>query len=63
VRATPVFRSLDAKHAVREGFLTLADDKRPEVTLLITFELVCIATRVGVIIYVGRVSVGRRLNL
>jgi hypothetical protein len=30
-----------------------------ERTLLITFELVWIATREGVIIYVGRVSVGR----
>jgi len=62
---SPAHRSLDPKHAVREGFLALADDKRPEATLLITFELVCIATRMekGVIIYVGRVSVGRRLNL
>ena len=61
----PDHRNLDPKHAVREGFLALADDKRPEVTLLIIFELVCIATRkeTGVIIYVGRVSVGRRINL
>jgi len=28
-------RSLDPKHAVREGFMALADDMRPEATLLI----------------------------
>jgi len=60
---SPVHGSPEPKHAVREGLMALAEDKRPEATLLITFELVCIATREGVIIYVGRVSVGRRLNL
>jgi hypothetical protein len=28
-------RSLNPKHAVRVGFMALAEDKRPEVTLLI----------------------------
>jgi hypothetical protein len=40
--------------------MTLAEDKRPEATLLITFELVCVATqKEGVIIYAGRVLVVR----
>jgi len=57
---SPDHGSPDPKLVVREGLMALAEDKRPEATLLITFELVCIATREGVIIYVGRVSVGRR---
>jgi hypothetical protein len=60
---SPGYRSLNPKHAVREGLMALAEDKRPEATLLITFELVCIATQEGVIIYVGRVSVGSRVKL
>jgi hypothetical protein len=32
---SPDHRSLDPKHAVREGLMTLAEDKRPEATLLI----------------------------
>ena len=47
MRATPGYRSLYPKHAVREGLMALAEDKRPEATLLITFELVCIATPRG----------------
>jgi len=63
MRAPPGSLGRGPKLVVREGLLALADDKRPDATPLITFELVCIATRKGVIIYVGRVSVGRRLNL
>ena len=32
---SPDHRSLDPKHAVHEGLMTLAEDKRPEATLLI----------------------------
>jgi hypothetical protein len=32
---SPDHRSLDPKHAVHEGLMALADDKRPEATLLI----------------------------
>ena len=41
---SPDHRSRDPKLVVREGLMALAEDKRPEATLLITFELVCIAT-------------------
>jgi hypothetical protein len=32
---SPGYRSLDPKHAVRERLMALAEDKRPEATLLI----------------------------
>ena len=44
---SPVHGSPEPKHAVREGLLALAADMRPEATLLIIFELVCIATPRG----------------
>jgi len=35
LRHSPVYGRLRPKHVVSEGVLTLADDKRPEATLLI----------------------------
>jgi hypothetical protein len=35
LRRSPVYGSPKPKHAVSEGLMTLAEDKRPEATLLI----------------------------
>jgi len=61
MRAPPGNRSLFPKHAVREGLLALAEDKRPEANTAHNF-WVCMDRnpKKGVIIYVGRVSVGHR---
>ena len=57
LRSTEVPRP---KHAVSEGLMTLAEDKRPEANLLIGLRQYALQCHRCVIIYVGRVSVGRR---
>jgi len=58
---SPVHGSPEPKYAVREGLLALAADMRPEATLLISLWVSMHRNPwKGVIIYVGRVSVGRR---
>jgi hypothetical protein len=59
---SPDHGSPDPKHVVSEGFLILAEAMRPEATLLIGLSYYASQPGKGVIIYVGRVSVGRRLN-
>ena len=51
------------KHAVSEGLMALAEDKRPEANLLVGLSQYALQHHRPVIIYVTRVSVGRRLNL
>ena len=61
---SPDGRSLHPKHAVRERFLAVAVDKRPEATLLKNFWVSMHRNPKRVSeVYVGRVSVGRWINL
>jgi len=63
LRHSPVYRRSRPKHAVSEGLLTLAEDTQPEATVLIGLSWYAVQRHAGVIIYIGRVTVGRRLNL
>jgi hypothetical protein len=50
-------------HAVSEGLLTLAEDKRPEANRLIELRSYALQRHRHVMIYASRVSVGRRIIL
>jgi hypothetical protein len=51
------------KHAVSEGLMTLAEDKRPEAIRIIGLRPYALQRHQRVIIYVSGVSVRRRLNI
>jgi len=50
------------KHALSKGFMTSAEDERPEANLLIGSSQYALQSHKHVIICIGRVSVGRRLK-
>jgi len=59
----PVIEQLKPKHAVSERSMTQADDKRSEVNFLICLSYYALLPEDGVMIYVGRVLVGRQFTL
>ena len=63
LRHFPVYGRSRLKHAVSEGFMTLAENMRPEANLLIGVSQYALQRHERVIIYVGRVSVSHQLNL
>jgi hypothetical protein len=56
---SPVYGRSRPKHAVSEGLMTLAEDKRPEANRLIELRPHALHRHRRVIIYASGVSVGR----